>query len=134
MIVLKWREFNIIVMCYKLRAKLWFYGFLSFLGTFALKVVQTWFVLHETLYIIVLKWSEFKILVICYKLRAKTWLYGFLSFFGTFARKVALTWFVLHKTWHTTLFGICYCDKVVLIENHSHMRENYVISYDFMGF
>ena len=45
---------------------------LSFLGTFAHKVAQTWFVLYETwhtqrylVYIIVLKWLELKIIVIC---------------------------------------------------------------------
>ena len=47
MIVLKWREFKIIVICYKLRAKLWFNGFSSFFGTFAHKVAQTLFFLHE---------------------------------------------------------------------------------------
>ena len=35
--------------------------------------------------------------------------------------KVALTLFVLHETWHTKLFGIYYCVKVVRIENNSHM-------------
>ena len=47
--------------------------------------------------------------------------FGFLSFLGTFAHKVAKTWFVLHKTRHTTLFGICYCVEIVIIENHSYM-------------
>ena len=49
--------------------------------------------------------------------------YGFLSFFGTFADKVAQTRFVLHDTWHTTLFGLYYCVKVVRIKNQSHMLE-----------
>ena len=35
-------------MCWKLRFKLRFYAFLSVFGTFAHKVAQTWFVLHET--------------------------------------------------------------------------------------
>ena len=45
--MLKWLEFIIILICEKLRAKLRFYGFLSLCGTFAHKVAQTWFVLHE---------------------------------------------------------------------------------------
>ena len=47
-IVLKWLELKIIVICLKLRVKLIFYTFLNVFGTFALKVAQTWFVLHET--------------------------------------------------------------------------------------
>ena len=47
-ILLKWLAFKIIVICLKLRAKLRFYGFLSFFGTFAHKVAQKLFVLHET--------------------------------------------------------------------------------------
>ena len=35
-------------MCLKLRAKLCVCGFLSVLGTFSHKVVQTWFIWHET--------------------------------------------------------------------------------------
>ena len=41
-------ELKIIVMCLKLRVKLRCYAFLSVFGTFAHKVGQTWFVLHET--------------------------------------------------------------------------------------
>ena len=37
-----------IVICLKLRAKLRFYGLLSFFGSFAHNVAQTWFVFHET--------------------------------------------------------------------------------------
>ena len=47
-IVLKWLELKNILICLKLRAKLRYYGFLSFFGTFADKVAQTWYVLHET--------------------------------------------------------------------------------------
>ena len=47
-IVFKWLEFKIIVICLKLRAKLRFYGFLNYFGTFAHKVAQTLLVLHET--------------------------------------------------------------------------------------
>ena len=36
------------VICYKIRAKYRFYGFLSFFGTFSHKVAETWFLLHET--------------------------------------------------------------------------------------
>ena len=46
--MLKWLELQIIVIGYILCAKFRFYGFLSFFGTFAHKVAQTWFVLHET--------------------------------------------------------------------------------------
>ena len=46
--MLKWLEFKIIVVCWKLRVRLLFYAFLSVFGTFAHKVAQTWFVLHET--------------------------------------------------------------------------------------
>ena len=106
-----------------------FYAFLSVFGTFAHKVGQTWFVLHETwhtillVYIIVLKWLQLKIIVICQKLLVKLRFYRFLSVFGTFAYKVAQTWFALHEIWHTTLFGIYYCVEVVRIENHCHMIE-----------
>ena len=56
-------------------------------------------------------------------MRVKFRFYAFLCVFATFAHKVAQTWFVLHEIWHITLFGICYCDEVVRIENHSHMHE-----------
>ena len=46
--VLKWLELKIIVKCWKLLVKLRFFGFVSFFGTFAHKVVQAWFILHET--------------------------------------------------------------------------------------
>ena len=46
--MLKLLELKIIVICLKLRAMLRFYGYLSFLSTFAHKVAQTWFALHET--------------------------------------------------------------------------------------
>ena len=53
-IVSKWLELKIIVIYYKLRFKLRFYAFLSFLGTFAYNAAQTWFVLraswHTTLF------------------------------------------------------------------------------------
>ena len=48
---------------------------------------------------------------------------GFLGIFGTLAHKVAQTLFVSHETWHTTLFGIYYCVKVVIIKNDSHMLK-----------
>ena len=46
--MLKWLESKIIVIYLKLRAKLRFYGFLSAFDTFSHKVVQTWFVWHDT--------------------------------------------------------------------------------------
>ena len=78
---------------------------------------------HHTVYIVLLKWLEYKIIVICYKLRVKLRLQWFLSVFANFAHKVAQTLFFLHETWHTTLFDIYYCVKVVRFENHSHMIE-----------
>ena len=39
---------KIIVIYFRLRAKLLFYGVLSCICTFPHKVAQTWFVLHET--------------------------------------------------------------------------------------
>ena len=47
-IVFKWVQLKIIVICLKLHVKLRFYWFLSFYGTFAHKVAQTCFVLQET--------------------------------------------------------------------------------------
>ena len=47
-ILLKWLESKIVVICNKLRAKLRYYGFFNISHTFAHKVAQTWFVLHET--------------------------------------------------------------------------------------
>ena len=47
-IVLKWLDFKILVICQKLRVKQRFYVLLSFFSTFAHKVAQSWFVLHET--------------------------------------------------------------------------------------
>ena len=78
---------------------------------------------HYLVYIIVLKWLKFKIIVICKKLRVKLRFYGFSSVFSSFRHKVAQTWFLLHETWHTTLFAIYYCIKMVKIENHSHMLK-----------
>ena len=49
--MLKRLKFKIIVMCYKLRAKFRFYGFLNIFDTFGHKVVQTWFILQETWHI-----------------------------------------------------------------------------------
>ena len=58
----------------------------------------------------------------------------FFTFFGTFMYTVPQTWFVLHEIWHTTLFGIYYCVEVVIIENPSHMLQNYLLCCDFMRF
>ena len=76
-IVLKWLELKMIVICLKLHVKLRFYEFLSFFGTFAHKVAQTWFVLHETWEITLfgiyycVEVVRVKIIVICLKLRVK---------------------------------------------------------------
>ena len=48
LIVLKWLESKTTVIFLKLRANLCFSDFLSVFGTFSYKVVQTWFVCHET--------------------------------------------------------------------------------------
>ena len=47
-IVWKWLESKRILICLKLRAKLLFWGFLSVFGTFSHKLLQTWFLCHET--------------------------------------------------------------------------------------
>ena len=124
-IVLIWLEFKIIVICLKLRAKLRFYEFLSYFGTFSHKVAQTQFFLHETWPTILfgkyycLEVVRIKIIVLYQKLRVKIRFYGLLSFFGSFAHNVAQTWFVFHETLHTTLFGIYYFVEVVRIVYHS---------------
>ena len=46
--MLKWLESKTIVLCLILRDKLRFLGFLSVFGTFSHKVIQIWFVCHET--------------------------------------------------------------------------------------
>ena len=46
--VLEWLEMKTIPICLKLRAKLHFESFLYFFGTYSLKVIQNWFVWHET--------------------------------------------------------------------------------------
>ena len=76
-IVFKWLELKIVVICLKLRAKLQFEGFLSLFGTFVHKVAQLGLFCMKLgtqvywVYIIVFKWLEMKIIVICLKLRAK---------------------------------------------------------------
>ena len=68
-------KIEIIVICYKLRVKLRFYGDLSVFGPFARKVAQTWFFLHEMWYTILfciyycVKVVRIEIIVICSKLR-----------------------------------------------------------------
>ena len=47
-IVLKWLDLKTFVTCLKLRAKFLFKVFLTFFVTFSQKVVQTWFVWHDT--------------------------------------------------------------------------------------
>ena len=64
-------------------------------------------------YIIVLKWLELK----------TTFIWFLKVFFGTYSLNVIQTWFVCHETWKTTLFGMCYCVKMVRIENNSHMLD-----------
>ena len=111
-ILLNWLEFNIIVICLKIRVKLRFYGFLSVFDTFAHKVAQTCFFFtklrtqHYFVFINLLKWLELKIIFICYKLLVKLRFYGFLSVFVSFGNKIAQTLFVFHEIRHTTQFGI----------------------------
>ena len=95
-----------------------------FFGTFAPKVTQTWFFLHETLHTTLfgIYYCVECIRFINHRhILNITWLVVILSFFGTFANQVAHTWFVLHETLHTTLFGIYYCVKHIRIVNHSHI-------------
>ena len=95
-IVLKWLEFKIIVICYFFYVLCCdfrgFYVFLPLLcikllilGLFCTKLCTQ----HDLVYIVVLKWLEYKIIVICNKLRIKLRFYAFLSVFDTFAHKVA---------------------------------------------
>ena len=103
--------------------------FWSVFGTFAHKVAQTRFDLHETwhptlfgIYYcveVVRIENHFHMLEITFKLR----FYAFLSDFATFAHKLAQTWFDLHETWHTILLEIYYCVEIVRIVNHCHMVE-----------
>ena len=86
----RWKS-KTIVICLKLRVKLRVWDFLSVFGTFTHKVVQTWFVLHETLH-----YTFFGIYYCVEIVRIEnnshmleiTWYVAFLSFFGTFSHKV----------------------------------------------
>ena len=76
-IVLKCFELKTTTICLKLQAKLRFYGFLSVLGIFSHKTVQTRLFRMKVgtqqylVYIILLKWLELKMIVTCLQLRAK---------------------------------------------------------------
>ena len=98
--VLKWFEWKIIVLCFKLRAKLCFGGFLSVFCTFLHKVVQNWFFWLQT-------WPT-KLICICYcvemvciennihMLEIMCYV-GFLRFFNnvcTFSNKIGQSWIV----------------------------------------
>ena len=67
------------------------------------KVVQAWFVLHESLHTTMfgiyycVEIVRTQKIFICLKLRSKLLFLGFQSFFGTFSRKLVQTWFVLHE-------------------------------------
>ena len=87
-----------------------FYAFLSVFATFAHKVAQTWFDLHET-------WHT-TLLGIYYCVEV-VWIENHCHMLEI----IAQTWYVLHETWNTTLFGKYYCVEVVRIGNHSHMLE-----------
>ena len=106
-----------------------FYGFLSFLGTFAHKVDQTWFVLHETWHTTLFSIYYFFELVKIenhshmLEITCKLAILCVFNSFGTFPHKVDQTWFVLHETWHGTIFSVYFDFEVVRIENHSHMLE-----------
>ena len=67
--------------------------FFCVFSTFSDKVVQTWFVCHETwhttpfgIFFYVLKWLESKTIGICLKLRAKLGFWGCLAFLAFFSR------------------------------------------------
>ena len=68
------------------------------------------------------------------KLRAKLRFNVFYSVFGTFTHKEVQIWFVFYETLHTIVFYIYYYVEMVLIENNSHMLENYVLSCIFKVF
>ena len=99
-----------------------YYGFLSFLGTFAHNVAQTWFVLHETwqttlfnvyycVEVVRIENNNHMLNITCQV--AILWVF---KFFFTLVHKVDQTWFFLHEIRHTTLFGIYYCVVLVRIE------------------
>ena len=92
------------MICLILRSKLRFLGFLSVFCTFLHKVLQTWFVCHESwhttlfgIYIIMLKWLESIKIVMCLKLRAKLRFLGFFSVIGNFSHEVVQTCFFAMK-------------------------------------
>ena len=77
-----------------------FMGLKGFIGIFANKVAQNWFVLHETWHITIFSICDCVEVVRIenhshvLKLRVKLRFYRSLSFFYTFAHKVAQNWFV----------------------------------------
>ena len=128
-IVLKWLQLQTIVICLKLRVKLRFWGFLSVFGTFSHKVVQTWFVSHETWHTTLfhiyycVEMVGMKTNSHMLELHAKLRFWGFIDVFGTFSHKVVSIWFICHETWHTTLFANFHYFEILRIENNSDMFE-----------
>ena len=113
---------NTLVICLKLHAKLRFKSFLSFLDNYSLKVVQTWYVLHETWHttpfgtyycfeIVRINKNNHMLEITC-----EVAFLSLLSFFGTYSIKVVKNWFVWHETWHIILFGIYNYFEMVRIE------------------
>ena len=103
--------------------------FLSVFGTFAHKVAQTWFVLHETWHTklfgiyycveVVISLNHSHILEItCYVAILRIFIR-----FWHFCAKKDQTWFFFHETWQTPLFGIFSCVEVVKIVYHSDILE-----------
>ena len=101
-IVLKWLESKTTVLCFKLRVKLRFWGFLSVFGTFPHKVVKLGLfgakhgTQYYSVYIIVLNRFQSKTIVICLKLCAKMRFWVFLNVFVTFSYKTVETRLVWH--------------------------------------
>ena len=92
------------ILCFILRARLLFKGFIGVFGIFSHKVVKTWFfgtklgTQHYVVYIFALKLLKSQTIVICLILRAKLLFKIFLIVCGTFSHKVVQTWFVWHGT------------------------------------
>ena len=88
-IVLKWLELKTIIICFKLCAKLGFWGFqIKFfkLILFGTKLGKQYYLV----YVIMLKGLESKIIVMCLKLRAILWFWGFSKVFLALSR---INWF-----------------------------------------
>ena len=111
----KWLECKTIVLCLKLRAKLRFKVFYSFmalsritsfkLGLFCMKPCKQ----HNLVYIIVLKWLELKTIIICLKLYSKLRILPFFKHFSSLSNEVVQTRMVWRKLGTHYYLELYYC-------------------------